>query len=202
MIRNLKKTLTKSVLTTIVGLGLVGAASASTMTFEGVAPPGDFTIPVTPYTEGGFTLTDSSAVFNGIFDSAFGVNSNSSDVFGWCAGCGPVTITLTKDGGGAFDFASFDTAILDTAFGANEIDVIGYLSGGGTSTVTVTQTNTWTTHFIGFIDVTSVDFAFGANHSDLFDHAMDNLTMNVPEPASIALLGLGLVGVGLARRRA
>lgn len=41
-------------------VALVGAqAHAATMTFEGVAAPGGSVIPVTPYSEAGFTLTNS-----------------------------------------------------------------------------------------------------------------------------------------------
>jgi hypothetical protein len=70
----------------IAGLAMgAPAANAVTIGFEGVAGPGVDVIPVTPYTEGGFTLTNSvGGLTDGIFDVAGPiVNNNGSDVFGW-----------------------------------------------------------------------------------------------------------------------
>lgn len=174
------------------------------MNFEG-APT---VIPSTPYNESGFTLTDSNPFSaDGIFDSAgnpFPANTNGTQVFGWCAGCDPnQTITLTRTGGGAFDFLSFDTAVLEPGAGSNEIEVIGHFLGGGSITTAVTQLETWATVGLGYFNVTSVDFLFGANHQRYPDHAMDNLVMDthVPEPGSLALLALGVVGAGASSRR-
>lgn len=190
----------------IMGLALYGlsvsGAHAVMMTFEGVAPAGGSIIPVTPYSEVGFTLTNSlGGDTDGIFDSAApAVNTNGTDIFGWCAYCGDLTITLTMNGGGAFDFVSFDSAVLET--GSNTLDVVGYFSGGGTATTQITQTENWTTQVLNYVGVTSVDFTFGPTHTvPLPDHAFDNLVMNVPEPTSVALMGIGLAGLAWARRR-
>lgn len=191
--------------------GYAGHARAApvTMMFEGVVSAGGSVVPVTPYSEVGFTLTNSLGTStDGIFDAASGVNTNGTDIFGWCASCSPtpLTITLTKTGGGVFSLLGFDTAILELGLGPlNVIDVIGHLSGGGTVTTTITQTAAWTTQTLGYLGVTSVDFAFGPGHSDLPNHAFDNLTMDtqlqVPEPGGLALLGLGLAGLWAGRRR-
>lgn len=176
-----------------------------TMTFEG-APN---VIPSTPYSESGFTLTDSNpfsadGIFNAAGTSPFPANTNGTQIFGWCALCDPSqTITLARTGGGAFDFNSFDTAVLELGNGNNEIDVVGHFLGGGSITTSVTQTQTWATVVLNYLNVTSVDFLFGANHVNFPDHAIDNLVMDarVPEPGSLALLALGVVGAGATSRR-
>lgn len=179
---------------------LVGTASASVMTFEGLTPPGKFRFPIPQYFESGFSLTfqSPSKTSDGLFSASSGVNTNGTDIFGWCAGCDPETvITLSKVDGGDFSFLSFDTANLKRYKASNTIDVIGHLSGGSTSTTSLTLTDTWTHYdFSGFSDVSSVDFAYGAGHNRLLNHAFDNLTMgaanSVPEPSSLALIGLAL----------
>ena len=194
-----------TVLATLVALAGNAAAATVTMRFEGIAPPGEFVFGVTPYQEAGFTLTNSlggDSLTDGLFDSECLVNDNGTDFFGWCAEgiCESLVISLTRSGGTAFNFISFDTAVLEADIGSNVIDVIGHLQGGGTMSTTITQTDVWTTYQLNYAHVTRVDFAFGPGHADAPNHAFDNLTMSVPEPSSIALLAIGLVGLCSGRR--
>ncbi|WP_163831134.1 PEP-CTERM sorting domain-containing protein [Spartinivicinus ruber] len=190
--------------TVLCGVAATANATLSaTMTFEGVAPAGSTTYAVTPYTENGFTLTNSLGAMSGsdgIFSATSGDNTNGTDIFGWCSGCGPLVISLTKDGGGLFDFLSFDSAVLETGIGPNFIDVVGLFPSQPTMTVSITQTETWTTENINFIGVSQVNFIFGTGHLVFPNHAMDNLVLHVPEPASLALMGLGLLGMGYRRK--
>jgi PEP-CTERM motif len=188
-------------------LASICTASATTITFEGAVNDSGEMVPVTPYTEGGFTLTNLQGGYSdGIFGSTSGGNTNGTATFGWCSICNNGSsnvIELTAAGGTAFSLASLDAAFLEGGSGPQSIVAVGDLVGGGTITETLVLSAAWTTfNLSGFNSVLSVDFSAGS--ASFPDPAFDNLvvTTAVPEPSTWAMMILGFAGIGyMAYRR-
>lgn len=194
----------------IAALSFSARAIAVTLGFEGVVPVGSFVVPVTPYSEAGFSLTNSlgpASNSDGIFDAASGQVDNGTDAFGWCGGCdvAPLVITLTENGGSPFSLLSFEAANL--SFGlftpGEQIVVTGNLAGGGTVVQAfslVQDTFTLFTLGAGFTNLTSVDFV--GSLAPAGSHlAFDNLVVAIPEPTAALLVAGGLLGLATLGRR-
>ena len=98
-----------------------------------------------------------------------------------------------------------------------QFDLAGNQRNGGTESVTVQvnmgplvsdsislpQNAPFTTYQYTFSVAapTAVNLSFEGAGGDNFGMLLDNVSVSVPEPGTLALLGLGLVGAGLARRR-
>ncbi|WJG09880.1 hypothetical protein [Aliiglaciecola sp. LCG003] len=185
-------------------------SNAAVIDFEGVVPDNSSMIQVSPYSEDGFILNSSRVPepVDGIF-GANAVNSNGSAVFGWCLRCGIGNmISVAMSNAKNFNLLSFDFSNLDLTPAMGIIEVTGYLSSGGSVTASVDTSNAWVTESLNWTGLTKVDF-FGRVGADSmnFNPALDNLVVQaqepaqVPTPAPLALLGLGLVALALTRRR-
>jgi hypothetical protein len=189
------------------------SAFAVTMGFEGLAPPAYYTVPFAPYTEAGFTLTNSldlASESDGIFDSAAGYVNNGTDHFAWCGDCdvNPLSITLTENSASLFNLTSFEGGNLE--FGifqtGEQFVVTGHLLGGGTVVQSFDIIQDTLTVFAlgsGFSNLTSVDFS-GSSPSSGSHLTFDNLVIRsirvVPEPGTGLLLGMGLFALAGSRR--
>lgn len=127
--------------------------------------------------------------------------------------------TMSKVGGGSFSLLSFDGAEAHMglqSFWAENILVTGTRIGGGTVSASFALDFLQDGEGAGndfqrfslssdFSDLVSVAFLGTGTSANWFSvdniEVGDAVTNNVPEPSALALLALGLAGVGLRRRR-
>jgi hypothetical protein len=206
-------------LSAVLALGS-NAASATTISFEGLIAPGTFvnynagstlnpTAGYTLKTSGGITAIAQAAALA----AAPNYSANGTAFFALATGA---TAQLSNIDGGLFSVSKIDLTNLlymgDPSKPADDIasaTLIGTFGDGSTITQSYTFHNNniltandfSTVGLTGFVDLSS--FAITASGT----LSVDNIVINeadgaaVPEPASLAILALGLVGVAAAGRR-
>lgn len=165
-----------------------------------------------------YTQTCSFQGFDFFFESAgWGISHDGNSYFnrsglgsaGLAAAHGQrygyTRITMTKTGGGAFDFSSFLAAVDNPAAGSpGNLDLLADFFGGGTIATNVSIGSSFASYNVsGFSNITTLRFT---NTNQDAGFGIDNLNLSstqstVPEPSSVALVAAGLLAMGMAARR-
>jgi hypothetical protein len=127
-------------------------------------------------------------------DSSYGIDPAALGA-AWSNGGTNLTLTSSTPGQ-TFDIGSVDLNV----GGTEEVTIQGLFNGDVVNSWTGTIVNQadYTTVVLNWTNIDELQFSRGAN---MFITNIDTDLTSVPEPASAALLGLGIAGMALMRRR-
>jgi hypothetical protein len=198
--RKLISTFLSTVFFAVLVTSSASAAFADTITFSAFEQAGTSLIHVSdPYIESGYRISNMNELYvaqqsHSIYAGSAGMHERVSNGL----------ITLNRVDNGAFNLTSINLSRLISAGTSPPVVFTGYLVGGGTVTQTFLPTTFGFQTFVfstSFSNLTKVEWRQGTDEGNA--HQFDNivLTSSVPEPATMALLGSGLIGVAAKLRR-
>jgi len=175
------------------------AANADIIDFDSLeTATGGILTTASPYTEDGFQITGDPLTY---FSQD---NFRYAGSAGLLVAAGGGNATLMESlSGAAFTLNSIDLSFIEPNGTSPLVTFIGQLFGGGSVTQSFTPIGFGFTQFnfnAAFTNLVSVAWAQGPVSAN--GHQFDNINVTaVPEPGTLALLGIGLLGMGAVRRR-
>jgi hypothetical protein len=190
-----------------IALSLPFSTHALVIDFEGHVPMDDG---AQVQYQDGFTFTFSAAGW-GIFEDAFVgggspyTSNGSARLLAAGSGTGPATVTMTASDSSLFSIFALDAATMFPGF-SGSMDIVGMLADASTVSQTLAVTDAFASYSLDPVFSNLVSLSFSETVSGAYrttpGFALDNLIVSeassIPEPSTLALLGLGLLGVGFS----
>ena len=175
-------------------------ASLITLDFDAFeSNSSSYTYYASPFISQGFQFTGNFVVNDYLIHG-----SGSTEYTGSAAlvAFGNETHTLQQTNGSAFDLISLDfSETKQNLDNSDTLTFIGNIFGGGTVSQIITPDkifNIQNVNFSGFTNLASVVFTIDSGEALQFDNIVIR-TAEVPEPSTLAILALGLIGLGARR---
>lgn len=179
-----------------------GSATATVITFEDIASPGS----LTTYHDAGFTTQGFDFLLDHghVIDAAYAPGSHTfGDGSDWLKHDYPGPMQVTKSGGGLFSLQQFDYGSFYNYTTVYTFTVTGYYADNSTISMVLGLTPGVSTQVLSPAWSNLALLEFAGYNTQAYDNFVFGPSSDVPAPASLALVGIGLASLlGLRRRKA